>query len=92
MLDCYINCVIFSGVKLGLEKSHLAGDSWIQGGTILLGQDGNIVYQVPAIFKQTTILANYQFFLALYSKLRVLKFFMAKAITTRTSRELALGQ
>lgn len=78
---------------MGLEKSHLAGDSWIQGGTILLDQDGNIVYQVPAIFKQTTILANYQFFLALYSKLRVLKFFnfMAKAIITCTSRELALG-
>lgn len=77
----YINCVtvIFSGVKLGLETSHLAGDSWIQGGTILLDQDGNILYQVHVseIFKQTSILANDQFLLALkvytYSKLRVLK-------------------
>lgn len=42
-----LNCVIFSGVRLGLETSHLAGDSWIQGGTILLDQDGNILYQVP---------------------------------------------
>lgn len=33
------------GVKLGLETSHLAGDSWIQGGTLLLNQDGNILYQ-----------------------------------------------
>lgn len=60
--------MIYSGVKLGLETSHLAGDSWIQGGTILLDQDGNILYQVHVseIFKQTSILANDQFFIVNY--------------------------
>lgn len=46
------NCVIFSGVRLGLETSHLAGDSWIQGGTLLLNQDGNTLYQVPEMLKR----------------------------------------
>lgn len=32
------------GVKLGYETSHLAGDSWQQGGTVILDQEGNIKY------------------------------------------------
>ncbi|XP_067660967.1 uncharacterized protein [Haliotis asinina] len=36
---------IVEGFRLGLEKSHLAGDSWQQGGTVLLDRSGQVLYQ-----------------------------------------------
>lgn len=35
---------IVEGIRLGLETSHLAGDSWQQGGTALLDTDGNLLF------------------------------------------------
>ncbi|XP_078323568.1 prostamide/prostaglandin F synthase-like isoform X3 [Crassostrea virginica] len=36
---------VLEGFRLGVESSHLAGDSWIQGGTVLLDQSGKVLYQ-----------------------------------------------
>ncbi|XP_062616789.1 uncharacterized protein LOC134278489 [Saccostrea cucullata] len=36
---------VMEGLRLGMETSHLAGDSWIQGGTVLLDQRGNTLFQ-----------------------------------------------
>lgn len=33
---------VTEGIKLGYETSHLAGDSWQQGGTVVVDADGNI--------------------------------------------------
>ena len=38
--------VALVGIRLAKETSHLAGDSWQQGGTVLVDKDGNILYQV----------------------------------------------
>lgn len=35
---------IVEGIRLGVETSHLAGDSWQQGGTVLLDKDSNVLY------------------------------------------------
>ncbi|XP_070202211.1 uncharacterized protein [Littorina saxatilis] len=36
---------VIEGIRLARETSHLAGDSWQQGGTILLDKEENILYQ-----------------------------------------------
>ncbi|XP_025102065.1 LOW QUALITY PROTEIN: thioredoxin-like protein AAED1 [Pomacea canaliculata] len=36
---------IVEGIRLAKETSHLAGDSWQQGGTLLLDKDKNVLYQ-----------------------------------------------
>ena len=40
---------IVEGFRLGYETSHLAGDSWQQGGVILLDSHANIIYQVNSL-------------------------------------------
>lgn len=44
--ECLNSLSIILGLRLGIETSHLAGDSWMQGGTVLLDQDGRILFQV----------------------------------------------
>ena len=35
---------IIEGIRLGMEFSNLAGDSWQQGGTFVISSDSNIMY------------------------------------------------
>ncbi|VDI41748.1 Hypothetical predicted protein [Mytilus galloprovincialis] len=35
---------VTEGIKLGYETGHLAGDSWQQGGTVILDTEANIKY------------------------------------------------
>jgi len=35
---------IIEGFRLGLELSHLAGDSWQQGGTFVLSSEGRVMF------------------------------------------------
>ena len=41
------NALCVAGIRLAKETAHLAGDSWQQGGTILLDKDEKVLYQVP---------------------------------------------
>ena len=43
----FFNSLRVAGVRLAKETAHLAGDSWQQGGTILLDKDEKVLYQVP---------------------------------------------
>lgn len=36
---------VVEGIRLAKETSHLAGDSWQQGGTVLLDREGTVLYQ-----------------------------------------------
>lgn len=36
---------VVEGIRLGKETSHLAGDPWQQGGTVLLDKNQKILYQ-----------------------------------------------
>ncbi|XP_076457436.1 uncharacterized protein T05H10.8-like [Babylonia areolata] len=36
---------VVEGIRLAKETSHLAGDSWQQGGTVLLDRRGVVLYQ-----------------------------------------------
>ena len=42
----FFNALHVAGIRLAKETAHLAGDSWQQGGTILLDKDEKVLYQV----------------------------------------------
>ena len=35
-----------AGIRLGVEQGHLAGDSWQQGGIVLLNSKPEVLFQV----------------------------------------------
>ena len=38
-----------AGIRLGVEQGHLAGDSWQQGGIVLLNSKPEVLFQVSDV-------------------------------------------
>lgn len=36
---------VIEGARLGVEKSHISGDSWQQGGTVVLDKEARVIYK-----------------------------------------------
>lgn len=37
--------ILDPGARLGVEKSHISGDSWQQGGTVILDKETRVIYK-----------------------------------------------
>ena len=65
LLPTYGAAAVLEGARLGIEKSHLAGDSWVMGGCFVADPDEGIVFAVSRLWlsswKLTCRLSHFEY-------------------------------